>query len=97
MINETTDIYLQNGPKNRYSVNYAPLRSRNNYDTLKTINRKSIEINTSKNATIQAPQRTYYKRGNQPFKKNSQQRRYDEEDVRSSNKSPYLKVNLPSS
>ena len=42
MINETADVYLQNGSKNRYSVNYAPLRSRNNYDTLKTINRKSI-------------------------------------------------------
>ena len=95
MINETTEIYLQSGPRNRHSLNYAPLRTRNNYDTLKAPNRNSIEINTSKHATIQAPQRTYYKRGNQPFKKQPHTRRYEEEDVRASSKSPYLRVTIP--
>ena len=97
MVSETADIYLQNGSRNRYSVNYAPLRNRNNYDTLKTNNRKSIEINTSKNATLQPHQRTYYKRPNQHLKKPSQGRRYEEEDLRGSSKSPYIKVLLSNS
>lgn len=79
IINETTDIYLQQGQlplKNRYSFNYAPLRTRNNYDTLKTINRKSIEINTNKSSTIQSQQRTLYKRGQVSFQKQTDNRRY---------------------
>lgn len=81
IIHETTDVYLQQnqqGTKNRYSVHYAPLRSRNNDDTVKTINRKSIEINTIKNATLQPQQRTYYKRGLNNMPKQSQNRRYEE-------------------
>lgn len=79
MINETADVYLQPGGKNRNSGNYVPLRTRNNYETLKSNHRKSIEINTSKNATLQPQQRNYYKRGQQIFQKQPQSRRYDEE------------------
>lgn len=84
----------QQALKNRYSVNYAPLRSRNNYDTLKTINRKSIEINMLKNTTLQPQQRTYYKRGPSNMQKQSQSRRYEEEDPRAQSKSPYIKVSF---
>lgn len=41
LINETTDIYLQQSFKPRNSGNHVPLKVRNNYDTLKA-NRKSI-------------------------------------------------------
>lgn len=95
IISETTDIYLQQGQlplKNRYSFNYAPLRTRNNYDTLKTINRKSIEINANKNSTIQHQQRTFSKRAQVSFLKQTHNRRYEESDIRSMNKSPYIKV-----
>lgn len=78
LINETADIYLQQNSKNRNSGNYVPLRSRNNYETLKSNNRKSIELNTSKNVTIQPQTRQYYKRGQQVFQRPTQSRRYDE-------------------
>ena len=42
IINETADVYLQSRSKNRYPIHNGPLRNRNNYDTLKTISRKSI-------------------------------------------------------
>ena len=84
LINETADIYLQSHSKNRYQVNQAPLRSRNNYETLKTINRKSIDVQAPiKNITTIQPnnntgsqQRTYYKRHLQNTRKNHNSRRY---------------------
>lgn len=101
LINETADIYLQSSSKNRFQANYAPLRNRNNYDTLKTTNRKSIEIQApTKNVTIQPPtnvssqQRTYYKRNSQNNRKNNYNRRYEDEEIRGSSKSPYLRVLL---
>jgi hypothetical protein len=78
LINETADVYLQQSTKNRNSGNYVPLKARNNYETLKSNNRKSIEINTSKNVTLQPQQRSYYKRGQQIFQKQPASRRYDE-------------------
>ena len=74
--NETADVYLNSRSKNRYSVNYGPLKNRNNYDTLKTISRKSIEASNPKNATIQANQRQYYKRPPSHMRKQSNNRRY---------------------
>ena len=94
LVNETADIYLQQSTKNRNSGNYVPLKNRNNYETLKTNHRKSIEITTSKNNTLQPQQRNYYKRGQQVFQKQPQSRRYDEEEIRGSSKSPYLKVTI---
>jgi hypothetical protein len=45
-----------------------------------------------KNTTIQSQQRTYYKRGPSNMQKQSQSRRYEEEDIRAQSKSPYIKV-----
>lgn len=73
----------------------VPLRSKNNYETIKSSNRKSIEINTSKNATLQPPQRTYYRRGAPSFQKQPPSKRYEDEELRGYSKSPYIKVPAP--
>ena len=77
IINETADVYLNSRSKNKFPLQYAPLKSRNNYDTLKTINRKSIEAQNLKSTTIQTNQRHYYKRQSNQIKKQSNQKRYE--------------------
>jgi hypothetical protein len=101
---ETANIYYPNKPKNR--ILNESINRKHDYDTLKNLTRKSIEINiahqTKNNGlTIlyQPNQSTkpYRRVSNHNFRKNTGPLRYEEEDnkdnnIRPGSKSPYVRM-----
>lgn len=99
---ETVNIYYPTKHRNR--VLNQSVNRKQDYDALKNLTRKSIEINVSHQAkagglaTLYQPTQSskpYYKRvSNHNFKKNTNVARYDEEekDARPGSKSPYIRM-----
>lgn len=100
LIPETTAVYYPYKSKNRI-LNDSNNR-KHDYDTLKNLARKSIDISLGQAkahpvATIYQPSastKPYYKRVSTNFRKQSGPQRYEEEDreTRVSNKSPYVRA-----
>lgn len=100
---ETVNIYYPNKPKNR--ILNESINRKHDYDTLKNLTRKSIEINIShqtKNTGLtllyQPNQSTkpYRRVSNHNFRKNTGPVRYEEEEKdnnqRQGSKSPYIRM-----